>query len=100
MKVYFGKRDSYFVENSYWKDIKEDLDYIFESNNADEVRDFINNHINDIGFKNYYWKYSMDNDGKWVEIDYGSYINFYLVYDFQDNEFSDFVFGKKTKETN
>lgn len=52
---------------------------INETNNVDEINQMINEYINSLNFKSYYWRTSIFTEDNSYVIDYGSYSDFVKI---------------------
>ena len=89
MKIKFGRRDDYFTPGEYWNNLRDDIIPDIELSDVDEVKEYINNKINEMHYKSYYQKMIIGEG--WIEIDFGDWTHFFCVYDIPPHTMNAFI---------
>ena len=91
MKIYLGKRDEYFKSGRYWDELRDDIVPTAEVKGYKEGQKWIMKKLKDIGYKSYYSNINFSREKGWIEIDVGSWSQFFLFYDLSDDEWKEFT---------
>lgn len=79
----------------YHKKGNEEMCQLGVANNREDANKLINQHIEQIQFKSYYWNIAMDHEKLTIRVDYGSYVDFCYIVCKDDAAFNEYT--KKDK---
>lgn len=86
MKIYFGKREDYFKPGKFWEEIRDDVPYSEEVENYEFAKEWLKNKLEELGFTAHYYNCNFSKKGNWIELDFGSWRDFVLLYEMNDED--------------
>lgn len=86
MKVYFGRREHYFKDGKWWEELVDDPPISAEVKDYNTGQKYLLKTLEELDLKSHYQKMNFNFDKNWLEIDFGSWGNFFLFYDLTEED--------------
>lgn len=91
MKIYYGRREDYFDRESKFEKLIDNPPVTCEVASYQDALKWIRKKAKELNKTIYYYNCSYSKKNNWIEIDFGSWIDFVLLYDLTEENWKEFI---------